>query len=114
MTSSVIGAVIVVLAVTPAGWQAASDVPTERQCWNSPDGVGCSRSVRPSASQSITRVLQTPGRFPQSLAESSFDAWTKFYKQDENSPNTIISYYVKGALVALALDLTIPQSTKGG
>ena len=63
--------------------------------------------------QSITKVWQTPGRFRQSLADSSFDAWTKFYKQDENSANTIISYYGKGALVALALDLTIRQASAG-
>jgi predicted metalloprotease with PDZ domain len=40
------------------------------------------------------------------VAESSFDAWTKYYRQDENSPNAIVSYYAKGALVALCLDLT--------
>jgi predicted metalloprotease with PDZ domain len=49
----------------------------------------------------------------QTLAESSFDAWTKFYKQDENAPNAIVSYYAKGALVALALDLTIRRDTEG-
>jgi predicted metalloprotease with PDZ domain len=61
----------------------------------------------------ITRLLRTPGREVQTLAESSFDAWTKFYKQDENAPNAIVSYYVKGALVALALDLTIRAGTQG-
>ena len=61
----------------------------------------------------ITRVMRTPGRFRQSVAESSFDAWTKLYKQDENAPNAIVSYYSKGALVALALDLTIRRSSKG-
>ncbi len=57
--------------------------------------------------QTITRVLRGSGRFKQSVAESSFDAWTKFYRQDENAPNAIVSYYTKGALIALALDLTI-------
>jgi predicted metalloprotease with PDZ domain len=61
----------------------------------------------------ITRLMRTPGREVQTLAESSFDAWTKFYKQDENAPNAIVSYYVKGALVALALDLTIRHGTQG-
>lgn len=61
----------------------------------------------------ITRLMRTPGRAVQSLAESSFDAWIKFYKQDENAPNAIVSYYVKGALVALALDLTIRAGTQG-
>lgn len=63
--------------------------------------------------QSLTRVYRTPGRFRQPLGESSFDAWTKFYKQDENSPNAIVSYYTKGALVALALDLTLRRETGG-
>jgi predicted metalloprotease with PDZ domain len=61
----------------------------------------------------LTRLMRTPGREVQSLAESSFDAWTKFYKQDENAPNAIVSYYVKGAVVALALDLTIRAGTQG-
>jgi len=63
--------------------------------------------------QSLTRVYRTPGRFLQSAGESSFDAWTKFYKQDENSPNAIVSYYVKGALVALSLDLMLRRETDG-
>ncbi len=58
-------------------------------------------------SQLITRVYGTPGRFKQSLEQSSFEAWTKFYQPYENSVNTSISYYTKGALVGLALDLTL-------
>ncbi|MCK4866177.1 MAG: M61 family metallopeptidase [Gammaproteobacteria bacterium] len=61
--------------------------------------------------QTITRVLRGKGRFNQSIAESSFEAWTKFYKQDESAPNTIVSYYAKGALLALCLDLTIRKHT---
>ena len=61
--------------------------------------------------QIITRVLRGSGRLKQSVSESSFDAWTKFYKQDENAPNAIVSYYAKGSLIALALDLTIRQQT---
>lgn len=63
--------------------------------------------------QTITRVIRCNGRHKQTLTDSSFDAWTKFYKQDENAPNAIVSYYTKGALVALALDLTIRQRTQG-
>jgi predicted metalloprotease with PDZ domain len=55
----------------------------------------------------ITRLLRAPGRSKQSVAESSFDAWIKYYRQDENTPNAVVSYYVKGALIALALDLTL-------
>jgi predicted metalloprotease with PDZ domain len=63
--------------------------------------------------QTVTRVLRGSGRSKQSLAESSFDAWTKFYRQDESAPNTIVSYYAKGALLALALDLKLRTETAG-
>ena len=58
-------------------------------------------------SKSINQVLQAPGRYVQSVAQASFDAWVKFYRMDENTPNATISYYSKGALVALCLDLTL-------
>ena len=61
----------------------------------------------------VSRVLRTPGRARQSVAESSFDAWTKFYKQDENAPNAIVSYYAKGALVAFGLDITLREGSGG-
>jgi len=57
--------------------------------------------------RTMTRVLRGSGRERQSVAESSFDAWTKFYKQDANARNAIVSYYAKGSLVALALDLEL-------
>ena len=57
--------------------------------------------------RTITTLLRTPGRRLQSVAESSFDAWIKYYRQDENTPNAVVSYYTKGALVACALDLTL-------
>lgn len=63
--------------------------------------------------KTITSVARTPGRHKQSVAESSFDAWTRYYKQDENSPNALVSYYTKGALVALGLDLLIRQESAG-
>ncbi len=63
--------------------------------------------------ETVTKVQRNPGRLEQTVAESSFDAWTKFYKQDENAPNAIVSYYGKGAITALALDLTIRRHTDG-
>lgn len=63
--------------------------------------------------ETIGNVMRAPGRALQSVAESSFDAWSRYYRQDENSPNAIVSYYTKGALVALALDLSIRQRTAG-
>lgn len=64
-------------------------------------------------SESMTRVWRAPGRFKQSVAESSFEAWTKFYRQDENSANAIISYYTKGAAIAMALDFRIRCAHQG-
>jgi predicted metalloprotease with PDZ domain len=61
--------------------------------------------------QTITRVQKSTGRFTQSLAQSSFEAWTKFYQQDENAPNAIVSYYTKGALLAFVLDIEIRKRT---
>lgn len=61
----------------------------------------------------IATVQRMPGRQVQSLAEASFDAWIRFYRPDENSPNVSISYYVKGAVVVFALDMLIRQLTHG-
>lgn len=63
--------------------------------------------------QTVTRVLRGSGRHRQSVAESSFDAWIKFYRPDENVPNALVSYYAKGSLIALALDLTLRRETAG-
>jgi predicted metalloprotease with PDZ domain len=59
--------------------------------------------------RTVNQVLQTPGREVQSVAQASFDAWVKYYRQDENTPNATVSYYTKGSLVALCLDLTLRQ-----
>lgn len=59
----------------------------------------------------IKTYEKLPGRFVQSLAESSFDTWIKFYKPDEDSPNRTISYYLKGDLVGTCLDLEIRRRT---
>lgn len=57
--------------------------------------------------KTINQVLQTPGRKVQSVAQASMDAWVKYYRQHENTPNATVSYYTKGALVALCLDLSL-------
>ncbi len=61
--------------------------------------------------KNITRFMRGKGRQKQSVTDSSFDAWTKFYKQDENAPNAIVSYYVKGGLIAFCLDFEIRRLT---
>lgn len=84
------------------------------------DDLGLLRAARVSPEgylellgQTLTAVYRAGGRRRQTLEESSFDAWIKFYKQDENAPNAIVSYYSKGAMVALALDLEIRLQTDG-
>jgi len=84
------------------------------------DDLGLLRAglIEPSAylellGRSLTAVYRSGGRRRQTLEESSFDAWIKFYKQDENAPNAIVSYYRKGAMVALALDLELRLKTNG-
>lgn len=63
--------------------------------------------------KTITGVLGMPGRKVQSVADASFDAWVKYYRTDENTPNSTISYYTKGSLVGLALDLTLRREGRG-
>jgi predicted metalloprotease with PDZ domain len=62
--------------------------------------------------KALNGVAQTPGRKVQSVAQASFDAWIKYYRQDENTPNATVSYYTKGSLVALCLDLTLRSEGK--
>jgi predicted metalloprotease with PDZ domain len=57
--------------------------------------------------KTINLVAQTPGRHVQTVAQASWDAWVKYYRQDENTANATVSYYTKGALVALCLDLSL-------
>jgi predicted metalloprotease with PDZ domain len=57
--------------------------------------------------KNLNQVLQTPGRHLQSAAQASFDAWVKYYRVGENTPNATVSYYTKGSLIALCLDLTL-------
>lgn len=64
-------------------------------------------------SSSISGVQRTPGRLIHPLAMTSHDAWIKYYRRDENSPNSTISYYTKGALVAFLLDMHVRNLTKG-
>ncbi|PUE45489.1 peptidase M61 [Limnohabitans sp. 2KL-1] len=62
--------------------------------------------------KTIAQVQQTPGRHVQTVAQASFDAWVKYYRQDENTPNATVSYYTKGSLVALCLDLSLRKENQ--
>ena len=66
-----------------------------------------------ATARSIQNLQNTPGRLVQSVEESSFDAWIKYYRQDENSVNSQISYYDKGALLGFLLDLEIRKRSGG-
>ena len=57
--------------------------------------------------KAVQQVLQTPGRAVQTVAQASFDAWIRYYRPDAHTPNSTVSYYTKGALVALCLDLSL-------
>jgi predicted metalloprotease with PDZ domain len=61
----------------------------------------------------VGRLSQVPGRKKQSLSEASFDAWIKYYRADENAPNSQVSYYLKGALIGFALDANIRIQSRG-
>jgi predicted metalloprotease with PDZ domain len=62
--------------------------------------------------RAMNGVRQSPGQHVQSVAEASFDAWVKYYRSDENTPNATVSYYTKGSLVALRLDLALRAGGK--
>ncbi|WP_442589030.1 M61 family metallopeptidase [Pedobacter sp. AW31-3R] len=61
----------------------------------------------------VSSVMNTPGAKVQSAAEASFDSWIKQYRPNENSNNTSVSYYSKGEVVGLLMDLEIAHATKG-
>ena len=63
--------------------------------------------------RTLTQVYRSGGRRRQTVEEASFDAWIKYYRADENTPNALVSYYTKGAMVALALDLEMRLRTDG-
>lgn len=63
--------------------------------------------------KAVNGVAASPGRQVQSVAQASFDAWVKYYRSDENTPNATVSYYTKGSLVALAFDLTLRREGRG-
>lgn len=64
-------------------------------------------------SNTIELLQTTPGRLVQSAEMASFDAWIKYYRPDENSANTSISYYTKGTVIAFLLDAKIRKATNG-
>jgi predicted metalloprotease with PDZ domain len=76
-------------------------------------GFSTRKEVLKDLSKTIEALQTTPARKVQSLDDASFDAWIKFYRRDENTPNSAISYYTKGAVVAFLLDARIRRVTGG-
>jgi predicted metalloprotease with PDZ domain len=76
-------------------------------------GVSTKDEFLNALSVQIRSLQTTPGRLEQSVETASFDAWIKYYRADENTPNTSISYYVKGAVIGFLLDAEIRRRTEG-
>ncbi|HEY0461687.1 MAG TPA: PDZ domain-containing protein [Pyrinomonadaceae bacterium] len=76
-------------------------------------GIFSAKEFLDGKAAQIQSLQDRPGRFEMSLEESSFDAWIKYYRQDENSVNNQISYYDKGELVNFLLDVEIRAASKG-
>ena len=66
-----------------------------------------------ATARSFQNLQKTPGRLVQTVEESSYDSWIKYYRQDENSVNSQVSYYDKGAILGLLLDLEIRKRSNG-
>ncbi|MEY4765291.1 MAG: hypothetical protein RI907_1964 [Pseudomonadota bacterium] len=64
--------------------------------------------------KTVNLVQATPGRLQYSAGQASFDAWTRYYRPDENTANATVNYYTKGALIAMALDLSLRQLPAAG
>lgn len=76
-------------------------------------GFSTRKQYLKNLSKSIETLETTPGRLVQPMDEASFDAWIKFYRRDENTPNSAVSYYTKGEVVAFLLDARIRRATGG-
>jgi predicted metalloprotease with PDZ domain len=76
-------------------------------------GLSTREEYLDSLSAKIEELQTTPGRAVQSAELASFDAWIRYYRPDENSPNVSISYYTKGAVIAFLLDAKIRRATGG-
>ncbi|MBT9392437.1 PDZ domain-containing protein [Hymenobacter sp. NST-14] len=95
------------LWVSEGGTEYFSNLIVQRAGFLTPD------AYLADLSNGINRVENTPGNKVQSAAESSFDAWIKYYRPNENSQNTGISYYDKGEVIGAVLDLMVIHETKG-
>ncbi len=76
-------------------------------------GIITAKEFLENKASQIKQLQERPGRFEMSLEEASFDAWIKYYRQDENAVNNQISYYDKGEIVNMMLDIAIRSASNG-
>jgi predicted metalloprotease with PDZ domain len=76
-------------------------------------GLVSEKDFLAARAKAMQELQETPGRLVQSGEESSFDSWIKYYRQDENAVNSQVSYYDKGAILGLLLDLEIRKKSAG-
>jgi predicted metalloprotease with PDZ domain len=76
-------------------------------------GVVTEQEYLSDLGESISELQSTPGRLAMPVEQASADAWIRYYRPDENSPNVSVSYYTKGAIIGLLLDLEIRRLTSG-
>ena len=76
-------------------------------------GFVTEREFFSDVARGIKALQERPGRFETSLEEASFDAWIKYYRPDENAVNNQISYYDKGAIATMMLDVAIRAASGG-
>lgn len=88
------------------GWTSFYDNLILRRC-----GILTDEEYYDFLAVELNDVIRFEGRFHQSVEESSYDTWIRFYRKDENYNNTQVSYYTKGAIVAMMLNLEIIKST---
>ena len=94
------------------GWSRASPTTTA-SCSCIAPACRTATSISTRSSNKIDELQTTPGRLVQSAELASHDAWIKYYRPDENSPNTSVSYYTKGAVLGFLLDAKIRKATGG-
>ncbi len=76
-------------------------------------GISTREEFLEALSGQITALQTTPGRLVQAVAEASYDAWIRYYRPNENSRNTTVSYYTKGAVIGFLLDARVREATGG-
>ena len=76
-------------------------------------GISTREELLDALSGQIEALQTTPGRLVQPVADASYDAWIKYYRRNENSPNTTVSYYTKGAVIGFLLDARVREATGG-